>query len=656
VRPARRAASTVALVATASLGLALPAGAGAVIHPAGAVDGPANNILEVDGAALASDGTGGIVYRKQVGGVAHVFAVQFAGGRWGAPIEVDAEDPFGASQPAIAAGDGGRLLVVWVQPRNVNTKGVTLSELMSASLQPGASAFGQAVVVDPNVGEPYTGDVGGVEPALAMSSSSGQAYVAYRVLTNGCNQNAGDPANSSCVPNSPDKVLDVRVARFSYLTWGSLGAVNRAPQIAMRNPTRENAPTIGIALNGNGVVAWQEPGSDHVARIWVRRLFGAVQGNVLQASPEALGGRPVTSDADVPALADSPYGEARVAYRIQGAPGSAVPATQLYLNTIAAETAPHGAALAGAAPLPAQGGLGPPSAAIDVKGGFRLAWTQGGAVQELAGNPRATGPPVGIGVATGQALATINPAGGGTTAWTLPPDHLPAVAVREDYARGAFQYAQVAGGIPGQVAGLALGGDEQGDALLGFTQGPPGQSEVVGDFVQAPPAPFVIEAPQGWVRARSALVNWEPAPDAVAGVTYAVYVDGRARVRGLTRLSARVGGAGLGDGVHRVQVLATDAAGQQTMSPEADLKIDANPPIVRLGRFGKGRGVRVTVRDAASGVNAHATIVSFGDGQRASRHSRSSHLYAHAGTYTITARVRDKAGNAAVVHLRVRIA
>jgi hypothetical protein len=629
----------------------------AAINPASVLDGPANDILEVDGAAMARDGTGGVVYRKNIEGVAHVFAVPFANGRWGGPIEVDGADVYGASEPAIAAAEGGRLLVVWVQPRNVSPGGVTLYALMSASLQPGASAFGQAIIVDPNVGEPFTGDVGAVDPTLAMASS-GAAYVVYRVTTDDCRSVAGDPPNSLCPPagQSTDKLVDVRVARFSYLTWSSLGAINRAAQISMRNPTPENAPAIGIGLGGNGVVAWQEPGSDGVARIWARRLFGTVLGNVLQASPEQIAGRPVTSDADAPALAVGPYGQARIAYRINGAPGSAVTTTQLYLNSILSETAPHGSQLQGATPIRgAQGGLGAPSDAIDQREDFRVAWTQGGAARELAGGARVEGSPVAIGAAGGGALTTINPAGGGTTAWTAPPGAPPSVQVHEDYPRGAFQTAQLAGTIPGPVSGLALSGDGQGDALLAFAQGPPGRSEVVGDFVQAPPAPFVLSTPTGWVRGGAAAVSWEVAPDAVAGVTYAVYVDGRARIGGLTRLAARLSARGLGDGVHRVQVLASDSSGQQTMSGASTLKVDSNPPIVRLTFVDRRRGVRVVVSDKASGVNAHATAVSFGDGYTTRRRATVAHEYRRAGIYWIAAQVRDKVGNHATVHLRVMV-
>jgi hypothetical protein len=481
--------------------------------------------------------------------------------------------------------------------------------------------------------------------------------VVYRVVLDDCALgDESNPEEPSCRPGTTDKVVQVRVARFKYLTWSSPEAVNRASQIALRNPTPQNAPQVGIDLNGNGVVAWQEPGIDGVARIWVRRLFGAVLGNVLQASPEQVNGQPVTSDADEPTVAESPYGEARIAYRVQGAPGSAVPMTQLYVDSLPSTFDPHGAGLSGAVPVGgAVGGVGLPSAAVDQRGDWRLAWSQGAIVQQLAGTHAAIGSPVALGASAGEAQTTINPAGGGTTTWSSPPGGPGAVEVRENYAREAFEQAQLAGDVPGPVGGLSLGGSGQGDALICWTQGSVGRSEVVGAFVQAPPAPFNVSAPSGWVRTAPVPLSWEAAPDAVAGVTYSVYVDGKPRLRGLTALAARLGFAGLGDGVHHVQVLATDAAGQQTMSPASELKVDHDPPGVTVRLIDHRRGVRVTVRDTASGVNAHATRISFGDGHRAARRSVVTHVYRSPGTYSITAQVRDKAGNGAVVHLRVRV-
>jgi PKD domain len=636
----------------------LTAGARAVIHPATVIDGPSDAILDVAGAAMAPDGTGGVLYRKQVEGVTHLFAVPFRDGVWGAPAQVDVEDPYGASEPAIAAGNGGRLLVVWVQPRNVGSGNVTEYALMSASLQPGASGFGQAIAVDTHVGEPDTGDISGVDPRLAMAPD-GVAYVVYRVTLDDCALgDEGNPELAKCRPGSTDKVVSVRAARFDYLTWSSLGQINRDPQLAMRNPTAQNAPAVGIALDGNGVVSWQEPEPGGAARIWTRRLFGTVKGNVLQASPTSIGGRPVTSDADAPAVAVGPYGEARVAFRILGGQGSAVGTTQLYLDTMLSEIAPHGSELQGPIPVADAAGanLGPASAAVSSETGFRLAWSLDGEVHDLEGGAHHGEPVVvALGTGTGAPLSAINPAGGGTTAWSAPAGAPPAVEVREDYAKGAFQTAQLAGSAPGAVSGLALGGDGQGDALIGFMQGPPGRAEVLGAFVQAPPAPFVLSTPVGWVRGGQAKISWEGALDAVEGVTYTVYVDGRARLTGLKGLSARLSATGLGDGVHHVQVLARDSDGQQTMSARSELMVDADPPAVRVRLIDHRHGVRVSVRDAASGVDVGATRISFGDGAKAIGSTHARHLYRHAGTYRITASVRDNVGNHATVHLRVRV-
>jgi hypothetical protein len=635
----------------------LPARAAAVIHPAGVLAGPANDILDVDGAAMAPDGSGGILFRKQVEGITHVFAIPFRDGGWGEPLEVDGEDPYGASQPAIAAGDGGRLLVVWVQPRNTSARNVSESALMSASLQPGADAFGQAIMVDPSVGELDTGDIRGVEPKLTMAPD-GAAYVVYRVTIDDCGLgDEGNPEESRCRPGSTDKVVDVRVAHFDFLTWSSLGRINRDPQLAMRSPTSANAPAIGIDVNGNGIVAWQEPGADDVARIWVRRLFGTVKGNVLQASPESIDGRPVTSDAEAPAIADSRFGEARIAFLIKGASGSAVPVTQLYDNSIFSEFDPHGSVLQGAQPVVGATAtdLGPPSASLGPTGEFRLAWSQGTSVRELAGSNQVSGTSVQVGMASGPVPTTINPAGGGTAAWSSTAAGPAAVEAHEDYANGAYQAARLAGGIAGPVNGLSLGGSGEGDALIAWMQGPPGHSEVVGDFVQAPPAPFILNTPNGWVRARDASIEWEATTDAVAPITYSVYVDGHQFASGLTATRTSLSSAVLGDGVHEVQVLATDSAGQRTMSAENKLKIDAEPPTVKLALIDHRRGVRVTVREKASGVDAGATKIAFGDGRHTNGRASVSHVYAHPGLYTITAQVRDKVGNRATVHLHVRV-
>ncbi|MCL2768479.1 MAG: PKD domain-containing protein [Solirubrobacterales bacterium] len=629
------------------------------IHPAQVVAGPSNEIIEVDGAAMAPDGTGGIVYRARADGVVHVFAVPFANGVWGAPEEVDSEDRFGASQPAIAAGEGGRLLVVWVQPRNVSSAGVTLYELQSATHDPGSETFGQAITVDANVGEPFSGNAGRVEPKLAMSPS-GQAYAVYRVMVDECNLGGADssganPHNDEC--RQGDAVVEVRVARYEYLLWSQLGAVNRAPQVAMPRPTPENAPAIGIDVEGRGVVAWSEPANaGEPMRVWSRRLFGSVQGTVLPASPETLGGRPVSGNAEAPEVIVGHYGEAKVAYRIDGRARSAVPVSQLFVNTLASRFDTGGGEFSGPAALPgaAASGIGGVSGALGEHGAYRLGWDQAGAVTLLSGGESGAGTPAVLGSSSGPVLETLNPAGGGTTTWRATAGSSPVVRAREDYAGGAYQTAALAGNVPGPITGLCLGGSGEGDALIGWLQGPAGRAEVLGGFVQAPPTRFGVTVPTGWVRSRQIPIEWETASDAVAGVTYSVFVDGHRLLSGQTGTTARLPASELGDGPHEVQVLAADSLGQGTMSAQTKLEVDIGVPAVRVASIEHGRGVRVTVRDPIVAVARSATRIAFGDGAHARGRARVEHRYRRAGAYTITAYVRDKNGNGATVHVRVR--
>src|SRR5271155_4747452 len=73
--------------------------AGAVILPATTIDGPSAEIAGFGGAAMAEDGSGGLVYLKKVNGVPHVFVSRFIEGHWLEPIRVDVGEQFAASSP-----------------------------------------------------------------------------------------------------------------------------------------------------------------------------------------------------------------------------------------------------------------------------------------------------------------------------------------------------------------------------------------------------------------------------------------------------------------------------------------------------------------------------------------------------------------------------
>jgi len=146
-----------------------PAGAEAIVFDLQAIDGPSADVVDVGDAAMSEDGSGGVVYLREVEGRSHVFAEQFVDGAWRPARRVDVGQAFDSSWARIGAGDGGRLLVTWVREY-----GVESDRMYSATLDPGASAFQLPVPVDLNVGEATA-----TYPDLAMSRG-GQAYLAYR--------------------------------------------------------------------------------------------------------------------------------------------------------------------------------------------------------------------------------------------------------------------------------------------------------------------------------------------------------------------------------------------------------------------------------------------------------------------------------------------
>jgi hypothetical protein len=642
-----------ALATLAVLLLAI-AGAQATLTPAVVIDGPSPTILDVDGAALAPDGSGGILYRKLVAGQPHLFVARFANGSWQAPVEVDAGQPFGAASPAIAAGDDGRLLVVWAEPWAVIDQ-VTQYQLMSAELSPGASGFGPALQVDPK----SIGDGSAAFPSLAMAPN-GNAYVVYRVVTNPL----APGTSSNIVPLRPgDELVDVRVAHYngSGLPWTSLGAINQFPQLTMRRPTAANAPVIGISSLGDAVVVWQEPDSTGTARIWARRIFGNTLGNVLPVSPTTANGQPIDVDADAPAVSVSPLGEARVAFRLPGGPGSPYGTARIFVNTLPPDTDPDGSKFTGAQVIDAGSTLGPPSVSLAESGGtgaYQLAYTVAGTVKTVTGDDyKGNGAPVTLGAAQSEtALTSAGLEGGGVTVWRATTGAgLQVIDAREGFTGGAWQLAQLSAPLGGALDEPVLSGAGLGDALIAFRQGPPGQSQVMAAVAKAPPGDFLVYAPIGWVKGSAAKITWEAAPEAFGATTYAVVVDGQIRQSGLTGLAASLESRGLGNGVHHVQVLATDALGQQTMTPVAELKIDAEPPEVSVRRLGHMQ-VQVRVSDHASGAVARDTTIDFGDGTRSVKgrlHAR--HAYAHPGIYVIVVHDQDAVGNRGVARLRVQV-
>lgn len=632
------------------------AGADALILPPQTIDGPNSAIGEFGGAAVSADGTGGLVYTKQVGGAQHVFAAQYSGGQWRAPVRVDWQSPYGASYPRIAAANGGWLVVVWVS-QIATVGGRVQSALYSATLEPGAASFGEPFIVDPDVGE---GE--GVDPSIALASS-GQGLVAYRAITDNFSTSK---VLTTIRPLRPGDVLaDIRVARYDGQRWLSPVRVNRDPRLSMRPPSETNGPQVGIGNGDEAVVAWQEPESNGTARIWARRVFGSTLGLAMQVSPTSYDGQPVSAEADAFALGVSEFGEAKVVSLLAGTPGTPLGGLRMFSATLPVSTSPKGAeftapALIGSASAPPLAGASVPSVAVDDQGDFRIAFTAAGVADVLSGGE--TGPPspeVTLGPTAEQAgveaVTALNPEGGGVTAWPASDAQgLLGVGVREDFPGGAAQSALLSGAIDGPVSQVAAGDSESGAALIGFREGEPGAYEIVGVPVTVPPPAFSLEVPTGWVTPAHARFAWSEAEDATGGVTYSLILDGRIVQRGIHGLSVLPDPRLLGSGVRHVQILATDASGQQTLSGEGELKVDGSPPVASVRRD-RGLTVTVSVKDAQSGAVASDTSMSFGDGAHSKGRLTVRHTYARAGRYVIVVGMRDKVGNEGTAHLRVMV-
>jgi hypothetical protein len=649
------------VVPIAWLLLALPASAGAIVSDVQPIDGPSADVIDVADAAMSEDGSGGMVWLRKVDGRAHVFAAQFRNGAWGPPQRVDVGQSFDSSWPRIGAGDGGRLVVTWVQEF-----GVESDRLFSATLDPGAAGFQPPVPIDFNVGEATS-----TFPDLAMNRG-GQAYLAYRVIT-----------DSTSSANPPGYVgADVRVARYNGRLWSVLGTpVDRVASTPVRLPTEANSPKVGIDVQGNGVVAWQEPDDEFVDRIWARRLFGASTGIPLQASPSAWDGAPLRGPADAFSLDVSSFGAAAVAFRQQPGQASKLDAPRLMVSEmpdVFSDTANafEAALLADGG---ARAGLGAPSVGVDPRGLF-LSGFSSGATSLLALGDDVSAEPVerlddGGSSVAGDPLVDVAETGAAVAAWRELRGGAGSVAVQERRADGVVEPTALSAPHGGGVGRVAIGGSGLGDAILAWEQGSGANAQIAAATVDAPPDPFLVLLPEGWKRKRKIRIAWDSSHNAIGGVKYSVSVDDEPVFESGKRRSARLGPDDIDDGRHRIQIFAIDAAGQETGSRVGVLEVDRSAPGVRLRRHGSRLTVAVSdgPRRSSSGLRRGSVRVSFGDsaGGRAStaprRRSRGhhgarepvtvriAHSYAHGGRYTLSVKARDRAGNETVFKRKVAV-
>jgi hypothetical protein len=637
-------------LSAAVLALVYVSAADAEISPVAAIDGPSSEIVDFGGAAMASDGTGGIVYRKRVEGRVHIFVAQYVGGQWGKRQRVDVGEQFDSSFPAIAAGEGGRLVVVWTNHYSSTTDG-----LFSASMDPGSTGFQPPVPVDLNIGQAT-----GAYPSLAMNLA-GQALVSYRVIT---------AVSGPSTPNiPPGYVLDeIRMARFDGQYWTSFGQpLGRDVNQPVPQPTAANSPQVAIDLTGQGLLAWQEPDDSLVNRIYARRIFGMVPGNLLDVSPSTYDGHPLNGAVDELSLDVAGFGQGAVAWRQQPAAGSGFKHARVFEAEIPSSFDPHGAAFAAAKAvdgLPSadgpSAGVGDISMAVDGQGGFDVGYGTGDQSFDVGGSEKTVSKPVRLDSGSevpGEPVLTRATDGALAAAWRVQVHGAGAVAVLERRSDGTPNRSLVAAPHGGAVHALAMGGSHRGDAIFGFLQGDGANAQIAAVVVRAPPGEFVTSAPSSWVRSAKIPFQWEVPLAGAGAISYAVLVDDQEVAENVSGDEYTLTRGQIADGVHTVQVEATDSLGQVVDSVPATVKVDRTPPHSRFRM--RGSSLTVTVIDGAkgqcSGVRAGSVKVQFGDGSSGHGRTVLRHRYARAGTYVVTITAADKIGNRRTVRRRVRV-
>jgi hypothetical protein len=598
------------------------------------IDGPSADIVRPSGIgmSIARDGTGGLVYLKQVSGVQRVFVSTLASGSFQAPVQVD-PGLGSSSQPVIAAGNGGLLLVAFVSG----------GQLYVSTRTAGAGSLAAPAVLA----------AGSSNPAISIANT-GKAYLTFIAANGGGN--------------------DVRVAYYNQGRWAiAPGAVSVS---ANNDPGTGSArPDVAIAGDGVGIVAWGEAGHIFTRRVWGTALSVATEqaDAALPGCSEGSADRPAVGTEGNSSFADVVFHET---LSCGGGQQSRVLMNRLQGSGFLGITQPDGLAGSGA------DNASDPQITMGEYGHGWITSARTGSNALMAAPLGDDGAPGGASQV--NSLAEVAPPDGvpataglfsNLVAWQQNPGSGGQPEIRMRYApQNSALGAEIVASSPVQGptdadSGLAGAGDVAGDSALAWVQGAPGATEIVAAQLYQPPAPFGPVGPPRYVGLPQPQLSWSQSREPWGPVTYSVTLDG-ARI-GQTQASSMVVPAALQDGPHSWSVTAANPVGQTAQSRTATVFVDTVAPTAQLAFSGTkliGRPVNVFLTyvdlppagepvDDASGVVS--AVVAWGDGTLTTVHPgwhRSLHTYTSPGIYTISAQVTDRAGNVGHTAIVVKIA
>lgn len=559
------------------------------------------------------------MYLKAVGGTPHVFVSRLIGGSFQPPVQVDSGLAGPSSEPVIAAGNAGLLLVAFING----------SQLYAVQAVP--AGFGAPVFLAG----------GAVNPAISMTNV-GKAYVVFAVA-----DGSGH---------------DVRSAYYYKGRWAlESPPLNATP--ADNAGTGSGRPVVAAAGDGIGVVAWGENGHIYSRRVW------ATAASVVDEQADAPPAGCSESSADDPVIGasgDSSY--APVAFQelvtCGGHQQSRVLMNRLHGSVFDGITQPDG--LSGA---PADGATDPQIAVTEygegwvtsartVSANVLAGWMSGNGA--YAGSSQinslsSIGSPYPV-----PAIAGLNAT---YIAWQQEPGSAGGGEIRVRYAgtAGALGPETIVSspvqGPTDAADGIAADGDLSGDAAVAWLQGPPGATQVMVAQMYQPPGTFSSLTPSRYANRSQPVLAWST-PLGWGPLRYSLIVDGT-QIGQAYSTSVQLP-VPVPDGPHAWRVTAANPAGQRSQTGVARIFVDTVAPTARiklLGRATAGSQLLVSIGYGdhppagepgfdASGV-AQVTI-DWGDGLV--RHAALgmhivTHAYQRPGRYKITLVVTDKAGN-----------
>ncbi len=594
------------------------------------IDGPSPDILSLAGLAVARDGTGGLVYLKQVAGAPHVFVSRLLGGVFQPPDQVDAGLPGASAQPVIAASSGGELTIAFINAGSL----FALARASSTS--------------------PYTDaqDLfdGAANPAIGMTLL-GKAYLAFTAAGTGGH--------------------DVRAAYFARGEW-TLASTPLDAHPGDDAGSGSGRPAVAAASDGVGIVAWGEAGHIYTRRVWATRPSVVYE----QADVPALGGWAELS-ADEPSISapgDSSYADI-VFHEILGS--DSVQQSRVLVAHLRASQIDEVAPADGLA-TPGAGGADQPEVALNEYGRGFITSERGDTDQVTAAHARANGyldsvfradslpnatPPYAVPGVAGLTSTLIG--------WQHDPGPPGSAEIRARYAQDGSTLgpevvlSSAAQGPSVAAEGLSAGGDISGDAALAWVQGAPGARRIVAAQMYQAPGAIAPRTGFAYLRTAQPALAWKAENVLWGPIRYLVSVDGRL-VAQTTGTSLQVP-VSLHDGRHSWQVIAVNPVGLTSTMPLVSFWTDTVAPLVTLSLAGK--------REVGAYLHAHIgytdapppglpsassgiadVLIRWGDGSSYHIGHGKFHAYRRPGRYTVTVTVTDRAGNATTVSRSIRIA